>query len=132
MFQLIARQTVADPILKQRRLADPDLLLHIVNSARFTQDRSLQNELSNLFSQVLHDLRMGGAWKRTGSRRLVQTERTLQQHLPPARHGIVNLLDLGASDGITSLSCSAHFGAPDMVSSAFSLPTSISGFTDSG
>ncbi len=103
MFQLIARQTVADPILKQRRLADPDLLLHIVNSARFTQDRSLQNELSNLFSQVLHDLRMGGAWKRTGSRRLVQTERTLQQHLPPARHGIVNLLDLGASDGITSL-----------------------------
>ena len=103
MLQLIARQTVADPTLKRRRLADPDLLLDIINSARSTQDRALRNDLSHLFSQILHDLRMGGAWKRTGSRRLVKTEQALLRHLPPARHSNVNLLDLGASDGITSL-----------------------------
>ena len=103
MLQLIARQTVADPLLKQRQLADPDLLLEIIKSAESTPDYARQNDLSKLFSQVLHDLRMGGAWKRTGSRRLVRTEQTLQRHLSPMRHGKVTLLDLGASDGITTL-----------------------------
>jgi hypothetical protein len=103
MLQLIARQTVANPILKQRQLADPDLLLEIIKSAGSTPDYARQNGLSKLFSQVLHDLRMGGAWKRTGSRRLAQTEQTLQRHLSPLRHSNATLLDLGASDGITTL-----------------------------
>ena len=103
MLQLIARQTVANPKLKQRQLADPDLLLKIVESAELGRGYACQNDLSNLFSQVLHDLRMGGAWKRTGSRRLVQTEQMLQQHLPSTQRGNVTLLDLGASDGITTL-----------------------------
>jgi hypothetical protein len=103
MLQLIARQTIADPTLNQRQLADPDLLLEIVKSAASTRDYACQNDLSKLFSQVLHDLRMGGAWKRTGSRRLVQTEQVLQRHLSRARHAKITLLDLGASDGITTL-----------------------------
>ncbi len=103
MLQLIARQTIADPILNQRRLADPDLLLEIVKSAASARDHTCQSDLSKLFSQVLHDLRMGGAWKRTGSRRLVQTEEMLQRHLSPANHSNITLLDLGASDGITTL-----------------------------
>jgi hypothetical protein len=103
MLQLIARQTVADPILKQRQLADPDLLIEIIRSSECTLDCARQSDLSRLFSQVLHDLRMGGAWKRTGPRRLVQTEQILQRHLSPTRHNNVTLLDLGASDGITTL-----------------------------
>jgi hypothetical protein len=103
MLQLIARQTVADPKLKQRQLADPDLLLEILKFAGSTSDCTQQSDLSKLFSHVLHDLRMGGAWKRTGSKRLVQTEQALQRHLPTTKHANVTLLDLGASDGITTL-----------------------------
>src|SRR3954468_4464914 len=103
MLQLIARQTVAQPVLRQRQLADPDLLLEIIESADSSPDYASQNELSKLFSQVLHDIRMGGAWKRTGSRRLAQTEQALQRHLSPARYSNVTLLDLGASDGVTTL-----------------------------
>src|SRR6478609_5990626 len=101
MLQVIARQTVADPTLKQGQLADPDLLLKIVESPEFT--RCSQAHLSQLFSQVLHDLRMGGAWKRTGARRLVQTEQMIVRQLRCAHYDKVALLDLGASDGITSL-----------------------------
>jgi hypothetical protein len=103
MLQLIARQTVADPILKQRLLADPDVLLKIMETAESSQDRVSRRDLSNLFSQVLHDLRMGGAWKRTGAGRLTRTEQMLLQQLDPARHNSVTFLDLGASDGITTL-----------------------------
>jgi hypothetical protein len=101
MLQVIARQTVTDPTLKQGQLADPDLLLKIVESPEF--NRNSPAHLSQLFSHVLHDLRMGGAWKRTGARRLIQTEQMIQQHLPSARSDEVTLLDLGASDGITTL-----------------------------
>lgn len=103
MLQLIARQTVANPIPKQRRLADPDLLLEILETAESSRDYARQSDLSKLFSQILHDVRMGGAWKRTGSKRLVKTEQILKQHLPAERHSNVSLLDLGASDGITTL-----------------------------
>ncbi len=103
MLQLIARQTLADPILKQGQLADPDLLLKIMESAQSEQNCAHKHDLSKLFSQVLHDIRMGGAWKRTGPRRLAQTEQMFLQHLPPERHSNVTLLDLGASDGITTL-----------------------------
>jgi len=102
MLQLIARQTVADPMLKHRQLAGPDPLLEIVKSAEIP-NCTLQNDLSNLFSEVLRDLRVGGAWKRNGLRRLGQTELMLQRHLSAARHSNVTLLDLGASDGITTL-----------------------------
>jgi len=101
MLQLIARQTVADPILKPGRLADPDLLLKIIETAE--PDQEYKNDLSQLFSQVLHDVRMGGAWKRTGPRRLARTEQMFLKHLAPAHRHNVTLLDLGASDGITTL-----------------------------
>jgi hypothetical protein len=111
MLQLIARQTVANPRPKQRRLADPDLLLKIIEATESTGDHASQNDLSKLFSQILHDIRMGGAWKRTGTKRLVKTEQFLKQHLAPALHSNVTLLDLGASDGITTLELLQAFRA---------------------
>lgn len=103
MLQLIARQTVADPILKRGQLADPDFLLKITESVESGQDYARKRGLSQLFSRVLHDIRMGGAWKRTGPRRLPQTEQMLLKHLSLVHRDNVTLLDLGASDGITTL-----------------------------
>jgi hypothetical protein len=103
MLQLIARQTIADPTLKRGQLADPELLLTINESAESAQDHACKSDLSKLFSQVLHDVRMAGAWKRTGPGRLAQTEQMLLKHLSPAHRNNVTLLDLGASDGITTL-----------------------------
>src|SRR5215471_4362647 len=103
MLQLISRQTIADPVLKQRKLADPDLLLKIIDSAQSGLDEVHKSRLSTLFSQVIHALRMGGAWKRTGPGRLAQTEKILLQYLSPALRDNITFLDLGASDGITTL-----------------------------
>jgi hypothetical protein len=60
-------------------------------------------ELSDRFSLILHDLRMGGAWKRTNRGRLKRTEEMLCAHIPPEPRQGVTLLDIGASDGITTV-----------------------------
>jgi hypothetical protein len=102
MLQLIARQAIADPALRHGRLADPDLLLEIAEQARRQGTASFDSDLSRLFSHVLHDLRMGGAWKRTNEGRLARTQEMLRQHIAPQYRDGVTLLDLGASDGITT------------------------------
>jgi hypothetical protein len=99
MIQLIANRPVP-PSLLGRRLADPDLLLTIAERVRHPDidKRALVDD----FSFVLHDLRMGGTWKRTKQGRLPETERMLCTYLVPAADADVNVLDLGASQGITT------------------------------
>jgi hypothetical protein len=88
------------PALKSRCLANPDALLAIEREGQ--RGRSLA-ELSDRFSLILHDLRMGGAWKLTKRGRLKRTEEMLCAHIPPElRQGVI-LLDIGASDGITTV-----------------------------
>jgi hypothetical protein len=50
----------------------------------------------------MHDLRTGGAWKRTSSGRLKETERVLIKYLTAAHGKQATLLDIGASNGITT------------------------------
>ena len=50
----------------------------------------------------MHDLRMGGAWKRTSSGRLKETERVLIKYHAAAHGQQATLLDIGASNGITT------------------------------
>jgi len=83
------------------RLADPDLLLDIAERVR-RSDR-FDTRLTDEFSHVLHDLRMGGTWKRTNRGRLPVTEEMICAHLEPSTREEIAVLDLGASDGITTL-----------------------------
>jgi hypothetical protein len=46
---------------------------------------------------------MGGAWKRTNRGRLKRTEEMLCAHIPPELRPGFTFLDLGASDGITTV-----------------------------
>jgi SAM-dependent methyltransferase len=84
--------------LRARCVSDPDRLLRIARRAAPLKARE-----SDEFSLILHDLRMGGAWKRTNPGRLRRTEEILCRHVPPQLRTGVVFLDLGASDGITTV-----------------------------
>ncbi len=60
-------------------------------------------ELCREFSEIVSSIRVGDAWKLTGPRRLEKTAQTLAKLLGPRRGSSLRFLDLGASDGITTL-----------------------------
>jgi hypothetical protein len=87
-------------VLRSRCLANPDALLKIEGEAG---QPFASGETSDRFSLVLHDLRMAGVWKRTNRGRLKRTEEMLCAHIAPELTRSLSLLDIGASDGITTL-----------------------------
>jgi hypothetical protein len=87
--------------LRARCLADPDALLVIAQEV--ARSGPPTRELSDRFSLILHDLRMGGAWKRTNRGRLKRTEEMLCAHIPAELQQGVTFLDIGASDGVTTV-----------------------------
>jgi hypothetical protein len=89
------------PALRSRCLADPDGLLKIARGPDLMSDSG--EATPDAFSLILHDLRMGGAWKRTNRGRLRQTEQMLCGHIAPELRAEFTLLDIGASDGITTV-----------------------------
>lgn len=96
MIQVIASDVrPSSSGLNRRFLANPDVLLGAAGL-----DDPCADGAGDTFSLVLHDLRMGGTWKKTGRGRLKQTERALCSEL--AGRTSITLLDLGASDGITT------------------------------
>lgn len=101
VFQIVLSGVLpARPALRSRCMADPDALLSIQNQEG---PWCYSKEGCDQFSLILHDLRMGGAWKRTNRGRLKRTEEMLCTHLRPKLPGTLTLLDIGASDGITTL-----------------------------
>jgi hypothetical protein len=102
LLQLVVRGALPQhKVLKDRFIADPEELAAIAQ--RLEQDGPQPGEHADRFSSILHDLRIGGAWKRTNRGRLKQTEAVLCAHLAPALRADIAFLDLGASDGITTL-----------------------------
>ena len=89
------------PILRARCIVDPDALLDLARQLDRPGPHAC--EQADRFSLILHDLRMGGAWKRTNRGRLRRTEEMLCAHLCPALRDGMIFLDLGASDGITTV-----------------------------
>lgn len=95
MIQVIASNVrPSSPLLNRRFLANPDVLLQVADG---NGNAALD---ADTFSLVMHDLRMGGTWKKTGRGRLKETERVLCAALK-GKHSIA-FLDIGASDGITT------------------------------
>ena len=86
----------------------PDLdLLQDFHDAAQGVDAARLRELSSRFSDVLFFVRIGRVWKRTGSQRLRLSEDTLARHLwsiESAGDSALRILDLGASDGTTTVS----------------------------
>jgi hypothetical protein len=82
-------------------MADPDALLEIARQLEWSGPSAEQQ--SERFSLILHDLRMGGAWKRTNRGRLQRTEEMLCAYIHPGLRADLTFLDLGASDGITTV-----------------------------
>src|SRR4051794_32601603 len=102
MIQLLVSTPVASTNrLGQRCLVDPEALLNL--ETEFGSSRADTEALSDRFSLILNDLRMAGAWKRTKRQRLKQTEEMLCLHIPPQLRDDFILLDIGASDGITTV-----------------------------
>ena len=102
MMQLVVSTPLpATNRLRQRCLLDPDVLLNL--ETEFRSSKVDVEELSDRFSLILNDLRMAGAWKRTKRQRLKQTEEMLCAHIPPQLRQDFLFLDIGASDGITTV-----------------------------
>lgn len=89
------------PLLRSRCICDPEALIEIARE--LDRPGPHTGDEADRFSLILHDLRMGGAWKRTNRGRLRRTEEMLCAHVDPELHAGMILLDLGASDGITTL-----------------------------
>jgi hypothetical protein len=89
------------PVLRSRCLANPDALLKIEQTAG--QSIASTDNLSDRFSLVLHDVRMAGVWKRTNRGRLKRSEQMICAHAIPQPAGGLTFLDVGASDGITTV-----------------------------
>lgn len=102
MIQLVlARPLPRHPLLKRHCLCDPDTLLEIAEQA--SRSGADIDDLAERFSLILHDLRMGGAWKRTNRGRLPRTEEMLRAHIAPALGEELVFLDIGASDAVTTV-----------------------------
>ncbi|MFN0120052.1 MAG: hypothetical protein ACKV2V_06090 [Blastocatellia bacterium] len=98
MFQYVTSDVLpSSPGLKKYCLANPDFLLRAPAGGNGAGAAAGEK-----FSLIMHDLRMGGAWKRTGSGRLRETERLLKKYLAGQGTGTLSMLDIGASDGITT------------------------------
>ncbi len=89
-----------DPASK-RLLFNPESLAELAH--RYGSGNGGASELSDQFSLALHDMRMGGTWKRTNRGRLARAEKALCNHLVRGTSGDVTVIDLGASDGVTTL-----------------------------
>jgi SAM-dependent methyltransferase len=89
------------PALRSRCISNPDALLDIAR--RLERPGAAEQQQCDDFSLILHDLRMAGAWKRTNPGRLRRTEEMLCRYIPPELQPDLAFLDLGASDGTTTV-----------------------------
>jgi len=104
MLQLITSRMAAVPprTEEHRLLIDPEFLEELAHRAAELPGNDC-DLIRDLFSAALREMRIGGAWKRTHSGRLRATEDALCRFFAGRSGQPLTLLDLGASDGITTL-----------------------------
>jgi len=85
-----------------RDLVDPEVLDSIARSY-VSASESDRRKLEEQFSLALHNLRMAGVYKRTNPRRLPLTEAAILELVPNEFRDECRILDIGASDGITTV-----------------------------
>ena len=82
--------------------ANPDRLPGIAREWR-TASASERARLAREFSEIVRDIFIRGVWKRTAPGRLRESERALCAHLAPRGAATLDVLDLGASDAVTTV-----------------------------
>jgi hypothetical protein len=99
-MKLVTRGKIRHPILNHLFVSDLDRLGEIATASLAASDSELV-KLAEEFTSIIVHLRIGSFHKRTGSGRLGETERVLAHHLK-AVSGEIEILDVGASDGVTT------------------------------
>lgn len=100
MVKLVIRGGIPHPLLNHLFVTDLDRLENITSAAG-TAPLEQMEKLADDFTSIIVHLRVGAFHKRTGSGRLPHTQQALAKHL--AGSGPINVLDMGASDGITTV-----------------------------
>jgi hypothetical protein len=99
---MIPRMSAVPSRTEEHRLIDPEFLEELADRAAKLPSNDFVL-IRDLFSATLSEMRIGGAWKRTHSGRLRATEDALCRFLIGRSGQRLTMLDLGASDGITTL-----------------------------
>jgi hypothetical protein len=102
MFVYIVRGAVKKDWKLRFQYPSIDRLLDCAAEREPSRDESLV-ERSEEFNAILRHIRIGGTWKMTRSCRLRQSDRVLCAHLGRERRARLRFLDVGASDGLTTL-----------------------------
>jgi hypothetical protein len=98
---VVAGRLPSNRLLRRYCLSDPEVLLAL--AAEASGPSAAVDDLCERFSLALDDLRMGGVYKRTNRGRLIRTEEMLRRHIAPEHAKDLVFLDVGASDGITTI-----------------------------
>jgi hypothetical protein len=100
MFELLTSRITTTAA--NHGLVDPEFLEELASRADGPPSQLAATR--DLFSAALSEMRIGGAWKKTHSGRLRGTEAVLCEYFSgKPKRGLLSMLDLGASDGITTL-----------------------------
>lgn len=86
-----------------------DRLLSIIEGKKYLGD-SLE-KLSNEFSAILRHIRIGNVWKRTRQNRIKVADRALFENLENKNFRTLRFLDVGGSDGTTTLDTVNYLGS---------------------
>lgn len=107
MIRYICRGAVPHDRLRRFCYPSIDRLLKLSNCKDSKNSCDL-TERSQAFSAILRHIRIGSTWKLTKSRRLLKTDRLLTDHLMDEHYSSLKFLDVGGSDGITTLETVNH------------------------
>jgi hypothetical protein len=97
---VLPRRLPSNRLLRRYCLADREVLVTLAPEA--SRPRAV-DDLCDRFSLIPHDLQMAGVYKRTNLGRLIGTERMLPRYVTPEPAMDVVFLDVGASDGVTTV-----------------------------
>src|SRR5262245_54793659 len=102
--KILDRETASE------EFADLELLDNIARDYD-KADATSRLRFEEQFSLALHNIRMAGVFKRTNSRRLPATEEAILEGVLSEYQANCRILDVGASDGITSVELLEHLQA---------------------
>jgi hypothetical protein len=103
MIRYLCKSYLPYPWMIRRKVFHPSLDRLAALSEVDARDAKALNDASLEFSRILQNLRLRGIWKWTGPRRLRRMDRLLSDYASARALKSLRMLDLGASDGSTTL-----------------------------
>jgi len=104
---LTTRSTPTKGLLRYLICPDPDLLGSLAEQSA-SSSGEVRERINADFSRIVSSIRIGDAWKRTGPQRLERANHALARHIKRCRPGASVVLDVGGSDGVTTVELVRH------------------------